>query len=234
MAVMLAFPMRILFVCLLALGLQAQPPVFLDQLPTAARDEALDIIKKADFAFETRTQPKRVRLATMEKLFDHPRLGAAMWRHCQFVPGFYAFIHPDGSWSIDDVRGLKGTLRLVYQRPGQRVYLVRGMAEKGRLKTPFSVGARMLTSYRYWEGKNGFESHLQTWTALDSAILGGVAQLFRSYIRGRQDEFIAYINGNVATFGEFAELNPRDFHAPLKRDGDPVALHEFEALFLKR
>ena len=223
--------MRVLVPFLLTFTLQAQIPAFLDQLPPVARAEALDIVKRADFMFETQTQPKHVRLVTMEKLFDHPVLGAAMWRYCQFVPAFYAFIHPDGAWSIDDTRGLRGTLRLVYRRPGHRVYLVEGRAERGRLRTPFSVGAKMLTSYRYWEGKNGFESHLQTWTALDSAILGVVARPFRGYIKGRQDEFIAYINGNVATFGEFAELNPREFHGPLERDGDPVALREFEALF---
>jgi len=227
--------MRALFAVLLATAVQAQAPAFLDQLPPAARAEALDIVKRADFVFETRTQPKHVRLATMEKLFDHPVLGAAMWRHCQFVPGFYAFIHPDGAWSIDDTRGLKGTLRLVYQRPGHRVYLVEGRADKGRLPVvPFSVGAKMLTSYRYWEGKNGFESHLHTWTALDSAVLGVMSRPFRPYIRGRQDEFIAYINGNVATFGEFADMSPRDFHGPLKRDGDPIALRDFEAIFLGR
>ena len=223
--------MRALLPALLAFVLQAQTPAFLDKLSPVAQAEALDIVKRADFMFETQTQPKHVRLATMEKLFDHPVLGAAMWRFCQFVPAFYAFIHPDGAWSIDDTRGLRGTLRLVYRRPGHRIYLVEGRAERGRLKVPFPVGARMLTSYRYWEGKNGFESHLQTWTALDSAILGVVARPFRGYIKGRQDEFIAYINGNVATFGEFAELNPREFHGPLERDGDPVALREFEALF---
>ncbi len=226
--------MRALVACLLVLGLRAQSPAFLSQMPPAAQAEAQDIIQRADFVFETRTQPKHVRLATMEKLFDHPILGAAMWRYCQFVPAFYAFVHPDGAWSIDDTRGLRGTLRLVYQRPGHRVYLVEGRAEKGRLKTPFSVGARMLTSYRYWEGKQGFESQLQTWTALDSALLGVLARPFRGYIKGRQDEFIAYINGNVATFGEFSELNPMDFYGPLKRDGDAVALREFEKLFLRK
>ncbi|MBK7292658.1 MAG: hypothetical protein KA743_01590 [Geothrix sp.] len=227
--------MRALYWILLAATVQAQTPAFLDLLPPAARAEALDIMKRADFVFETRTQPKQVRLATMEKLFDHPVLGAAMWRHCQFVPGFYAFIHADGAWSIDDTRGLKGTLRLVHQRPGHRVYLVEGRAEKGRLPVvPFSVGAKMLTSYRYWEGKNGFESHLHTWTALDSAVLGVMSRPFRPYIRGRQDEFIAYINGNVATFGEFADLSPKNFHEPLKRDGDALALREFEAIFLGR
>lgn len=219
------------FLCLTLLG---APPAFLDQLPPGARAEAEDIIQRADFIFETRTQPKQVRLATMDKLFDHPRLGAAMWRHCQFVPRFYAFVHPDGAWSIDDTRGLKGVLRLVLQRPGHRVYLVEGVAEKGRLPVPFAVKARMLTSYRYWEGKQGFETHLQTWTALDSAVLGVVARPFRGYIKGRQDEFIAYINGNVATFGEFADLRPQDFHGPLKRDGDLVALRDFEALFMRK
>ncbi len=224
--------MRALLPVLLAFTLQAQAPAFLDQLPPVAQAEAMDIVERADFVFETHTQPKHVRLATMEKLFDHPVLGAAMWRYCQFVPAFYAFIHADGAWSIDDTRGLRGTLRLIYRRPGHRVYLVEGRAEKGRLKTPFSVGAKMLTSYRYWEGKDGFESHLQTWTALNSAVLGLMARTFlRGYIKERQDEFIAYINGNVATFGEFADLSPSDFHGPLRRDGDPMVLREFEALF---
>ncbi len=226
--------MRAVIFASLAVVASAQPPVFLAQLPPAARAEAQDIVDRADFIFETRTEPKHVRLTTMEKLFDHPRVSSAMWRSCQFVPGFYAFIHPDGAWSIDDARGLKGTLRLVYQRPGQRVYLVEGLAEAGRLRTPFAVGARMLTSYRYWEGKNGFETQLQTWTALNSAVLGVMARPFRSYIRHRQDEFIAYINGNVATFGEFADRNPGEFRPALQRDGDPIALREFEALFPKK
>lgn len=226
--------MRAALLAPLAVCALAQHPAFVDKLSPAARAEALDIISRADFIFETQTPPKHVRLATMEKLFDHPRLASAMWRHCQFVPAFYAFIHPDGAWSIDDAHGLKGTLRLVYQRPGHRIYLVEGVAEKGRLKTPFAVGAKMLTSYRYWEGKNGFETHLQTWTALDSALLGAMARPFRGYIKRRQDEFIAYINGNVATFGEFAELSPRDFHGPLTRDGDAIALRDFETLFLRK
>jgi len=96
------------------------------------------------------------------------------------------------------------------------------------------VRAKMLTSYRYWEGKNGFETHLQTWTALDSALLGAISRPFRPYIKHRQDEFIAYINGNVATFGEFAELSPRDFYGPLKLDGDAIALRDFETLFLRK
>jgi hypothetical protein len=170
----------------------------------------------------------------MEKLFDHPRLGAAMWRHCRFVPGFYAFVHPDGRWTLDDGKGLRGTLDLIYRKPGFRLYLVEGLAEKGRLKTPFTLGARMLTAYRYWESPEGFESQLQTWTVLDSALLGFVAKPFRGYIRQRQEEFIAYINGNVATFGEFAELDPREFHPTLQQEGDALALHEFETLFLRK
>ena len=223
-----------IFALLAATSASAQDLSFLGRLPPDARAEAQEIVGRADFVFETRTPPKHVRLATMEKLFDHPRVAAAMWRQCRFVPAFHAFIHPDGAWSIDDGKGLRGTLRLVYRAPGHRVYLVEGRAEKGRLKTPFAVGARMLTSYHYWEGKDGFETDLQTWTALDSALLGFMARPFRGYIKGRQDEFIAYINGNVATFGEFADLNPMDFYIPIKRDGDPVALREFETLLMRK
>jgi hypothetical protein len=50
-------------------------------------------------------------------------------------------------------------------------------------------------------------------------------------VRGRQDEFIAYINGNVATFGEFAGLDPREFQGPLRQEGDPEAIRDFQTLF---
>lgn len=224
------FSPRFLRVALfLAPALTAQVP--LERLSPLDRAAAEDILKRADFAFQTRTEPKRVRASTMEQLFDHPRLGAALWRYCGFAPRFHAFIHPGGSWSIDDGRGLRGTLTLALRQPGLRVYLVEGRAEAGRLKTPFAVGARMLTVYRYWQSPRGFETHLQTWTALDSALLGVMSRPFRPYIRGRQDEFIAYINGNVATFGEFAQSSPMEFREPLLREGDPEAIRDFSALF---
>lgn len=224
--------MRIWFWTLLTSACLAQVPF--EELSPTPRAEASVLVQKADFVFESRTAPKQVKLTTMEKLFDHPRLGAAMWRHCQFVPAFFTFVHPDGSWTLDDGKGLRGTLRLVHRKPGLRVYLVEGRADQGRLKTPFAVGARMVTVYRYWDGPEGFESRLQTWTVLDSAVLGFVAKPFRGYIRHRQEEFIAYINGNIATFGEFAELDPQEFHLPLKQEGDTVAVREFEALFLRK
>jgi hypothetical protein len=224
--------MRIWLFVLLTSACVAQIPYA--ELSPTEHEEVKTIVKRADFIFETRTPPRNVRLTTMEKLFDHPRLGAAMWRRCQFVPGFYAFVQRDGTWNLDDGKGLRGTLNLVYQKPGFRVYLVEGRAEQGRLKTPFAVGAKMVTVYRYWEGPDGFESVLQTWTALDSALLGFVAKPFRGYIRHRQEEFIAYINGNVATFGEFAELDPQEFYQPLRQEGDALALREFETLFMRK
>ena len=223
--------MRALVPSLLAFALQAQAPAFLDQLPPAAQAEALDIMKRADFMFETQNSAQACPSRHHGETFRSSR---SWGRHVAVlsVCARLLRLHPSG-WRLEHRRypRSEGTLRLIYRRPGHRVYLVEGRAENGRLKTSFPVGAKMLTSYRYWEGKNGFESHLQTWTALDSALLGVMARPFRGYIKGRQDEFIAYINGNVATFGEFAELSPRDFHGPLKRDGDPMALREFEALF---
>jgi len=89
----------------------------------------------------------------------------------------------------------------------------------------------MLTVYRYWDGPKGFETHLQTWTALDSALLGFLSRPFRSYIRQRQQEFIAYINGNIAKGGEFAQIDPLEFRGPLRREGDPNAIAQFDRIF---
>ncbi|HXC17550.1 MAG TPA: hypothetical protein VNV60_08940 [Holophagaceae bacterium] len=203
----------------------------LDHLAPGDRAQVQDILGRANFDFISRTEPKRVRPATMEKLFDHPRMSVAMWRQCQFAPAFFAQEVSDREWKLDDTEGLRASLRLVYAKPGWRIYLVDGLAARGRLKTPFAVSARMVASYRYWEDGKGFHSEIRTWTKLDSALLGFMARPFHGYIKSRQDQFIAYINGNIASFGEAAELAPGDFLDRLKQEGDGASLREYETLF---
>jgi len=219
---------RILLIAL-PLALQAQVPLDRMSLPDRLMVQA--IMKRPDFTFQASTQPRHVRLTTMEKLFDHPRLAAAMWRECQFVPKLYAFPLPDRGLTVDDANGLRGTLTLVYRERGLRVYAIDGRVEKWRMGNPFPVGARMVVTYKYWEGPKGFSSHLQAWTTLDSALLGAVARPFRAYIQRRQEEFIAYILGNMAQGGEFAEYGTAEFLGPIRREGDPIAARQFLEIF---
>lgn len=214
-------------------GLQAQS-LPLAQLAPSDRAQAQDILDRANFDFTSRTEPKRVRVPTMERLFDHPRASVAMWRQCQFVPAFFASEVSRKEWKLVDPTGLRANLRLVYAQPGWRIYLVDGKADKGRLGTPFSVSARMIASYRYWEDAKGFQSEIRTWTALDSALLGVFARPFHGVIKARQDKFIAYINGNIAAFGEATELEPGDFLPRLQQEGDAEALETYKTLFGRR
>ena len=209
--------------------LRGQVP--LDRMALPNRIMAGEIIRRPDFTFQTTTQPARVRMATMEKLFDHPRLAAAMWRDCQFVPKLYAFALPARGLIVDDANGLRGTMTLAYREPGTRVYLIEGRVEKWRMGNPFPVGAKMVVIYKYSETPKGFQSHLQTWTTLDSALLGALTRPFRKYIQRRQEEFMAYIMGNMAKGGEFAEANVDDFLGPIQREGDPVAIKQYQAIF---
>lgn len=203
----------------------------LEEMAPGDRAQVEDILGRANFEFTSRTEPKRVLPATMEKLFDHPRMSVAMWRQCRFEPPFFAQETSPKEWSLNDLRGLRAGLRLVYSKPGWRIYLVDGMAEKGWHKSPVAVSARMVASYRYWEGPKGFESEIHTWTALDSALLGFMARPFYGFIKHRQEEFIAYTTTNIAAFGEAAELAPGDFLERLKQEGDSASLREYETLF---
>ncbi|HPS68764.1 MAG TPA: hypothetical protein PLA48_13005 [Holophaga sp.] len=215
----------------LSLAAAAQAPFPMERVPVAYQAAVQAVVKHADFTFETTTKPSRVRLETMEKLFDHPSLAAAMWRHCRFVPSLYAFEQPGKNLTVDDGKGLHGTLYLVNQQPGMRIYYIEGRVEKGRMNNPFAVGAKMVVVYRYWKGGEGFQSHLNTWTSLDSAILSLVTRPFRKYIRFRQEEFIAYITMNISQGGEFAQLHPAEFGDPIKQEGDPVAVKQFVQVF---
>ena len=211
------------------LALWGQVP--LEQMTPPYRAAVESVLHKPDFTFNTRTKPVPVRFETMEKLFDHPRVAAAMWRHCQFVPAFYAVEETNRQLTIEDGIGLKGTMTLVYRKHGQRVYLVDGRVATGRMGNPMPVGARMVIFYRYWEGAAGFESQLQTWTTLDSALLSIISRPFKSYIRRRQEEFVSYINENIARGGQFAQINPHEFWDPILREGDPIAVRQFGQIF---
>ena len=222
---------QVLGLLLLASGLSAQGPLPMDALAPHHRAAVQDILDRLDFTFQIRTPPRKVRLATVEKLYDRPQLCAAMWRYCRFVPRFYTFEVPPTAFTVDDLKGLHGTMTLIYKRPGYRIYLADGRVERGRMKNPMAVGAKMVTAYRYHEGPHGLEGHLQTWTALDSSLLGFLSRPFRKYIQKRQEEFIAYIFSNIALGSEFVETHSQEFSEPLRREGDPVALAEFEAAF---
>jgi hypothetical protein len=154
-----------------------------------------------------------------------------MWRSCVFVPTLYAHELPEGNFHVDDTKGLHGTMILALKKPGYRVYIADGRVERGRMGNPVGVGAKMITVYQYWDGPMGFESRLETWTALDSALLGFLTRPFRKYIQRRQEEFIAYINGNIAQGGQFAEKAPEEFRDPIRREGDPVAIRQFQEAF---
>jgi hypothetical protein len=218
-----------MFLSAALLGLRAQVP--LERMDPQVRALVQSVLLNPDFTFETRTPPAKVRLETMDKLFDRPRLAAAMWRYCQFAPRLFATELPNQGLTVDDARGLRGTLTLAHRAPGQRIYFIDGRVERGRMGNPMAVGARMVVIYRYWDGPRGFESALQTWTTLDSALLAFISRPFRNYIQRRQQEFIAYINHNIALGGEFAMLHPEDFRGPLQAEGDRVALRQFTEVF---
>jgi len=227
-------PLRFWLFVLLALPRALGGEAYLDKMSLPDRILAGEVVRRPDFTFQTVTQPARVRLVTMEKLFDHPRLAAAMWRECQFVPKLYAFPLPAKGLVVDDASGLRGTMLLAYREPGIRVYLIEGRVEKWRMGNPFAVGAKMVVVYQYWEGPKGFQSRLQTWTTLDSAILGAVTRPFRKYIQRRQEEFMAYIMGNMAKGGEFAEATADDFLGPIQREGDGIAARQYLEVFKVR
>ncbi len=235
----MAFPFRPWLLPLLLLpgalrGQSAPDKVPLEKMNLSNQIQAQAILRKPDFTFQTATAPANVRLATMEQLFDHPRLAAAMWRECQFVPKFYAFALPARGLIIDDANGLRGTMTLAYREPGLRVYLVEGRVAKGRMGNPFPVGARMVVIYKYWEEPKGYVSQLRAWTKLDSALLGVLTRPFGNYVQHRQEEFMAYILGNMAQGGEFAESSHDDFLGPIQREGDAVAIRQFSHVFRKQ
>ena len=213
---------------------QEKKPFPIDLIPAAFRSQVQALVEQSDFQFQTSTVPKKVKVASMEMLFEHPRLSAAMWRHCQFVPSFFAFEEAPNTFSIHDTKGLTGRLTLLYSAPGHRIYWVQGKAEAGRLK-PFApaVGAQMITSYRYWETEKGFETQLNTWTKLDNVLLGFLAQPFRKYVQGRQDEFIGYINSNIALFGESTELNTAEFQDSKLLSLDPRIQRDLSKIYPK-
>jgi len=89
----------------------------------------------------------------------------------------------------------------------------------------------MITSYPYWDTEKGFETQWDTWTKLDNVLLGFLTQPFRKYVKGRQDEFIAYTNSNIAIFGESTELNTTEFKDSTLISSDPRVYRDFYKLY---
>ena len=91
----------------------------------------------------------------------------------------------------------------------------------------------MITSYPYWDTEKGFETQWDTWTKLDNVLLGFLTQPFRKYVKGRQDEFISYINSNIALFGESTELNAAEFQDSKLLSSDPRIQRDLSKIYPK-
>ena len=69
---------------------QGKKPFPIDLIPAAFRSQVQALVEQSDFQFQTSTVPKKVRVASMEMHFEHPRRNPAKWRPFQFDPYLFA------------------------------------------------------------------------------------------------------------------------------------------------
>jgi hypothetical protein len=144
-------------------------------------------------------------LGTVEWLLDRPPFAAALARH----------LHPpldrydiravgDRAYEVDDMGALRGTLQLVAEAPGRRIYLVHG--EFRSLAHLLALEGRMVFALEYRAVRGGAEHQVevvpQLFLRLDNVLAHGVMRVLGPLLHAVIDRRVAGLTAATQVVGD--------------------------------
>lgn len=186
---------------------QARVPF--DRIPAASQERVRDVVEHAAFRHAVEGLTFRSREPVFLYLLDHPDFGASVARALGLAE-YRVDRRSDGTYWLDDARGLTGIFQVVYADAQKRVVHARGVYDSERLPTMHGRVVLIL-KLEHRQGDDGasrvtndLAGHLQ----LDNPILGLLVRLVGPFVRGTVDRKVA------RTFRVIAEVSERAHDDP--------------------
>jgi hypothetical protein len=205
------------------------PSVTLDAMPLGvpfarldddARRRAEAVLGTSLFAQRVTGLRSRSREPVFRFLLDHPDFAAAVARALRL--GKYQVEARDGGFWGDDRRGARGTIRVLYQDEGRRLYHLEGTYETRGLPT---IQGQLLVMIEFQheddpEAGTRVEASVTGHMRLDTPLLGAVAQLAttlaRPTVERAVERKVRRFFGTVARVSRWAHDQPEEFWAALE------------------
>jgi hypothetical protein len=172
-----------------------------------------------------------------EWLLDRPQLAAALARHL-YPPleQYHVAMRDDGSFAVNDLGTLRGTLRLVAQGPNRRVYFCQGQFRS--LAHILQLQGSMVFTLEYRNVRQdenpGVEVTPQLYVRLDNALAHGMLKILAPLVHATIDRRVANLTGATRVVGERIARDPEGLYREMRTWPDirPGDLEAYRKAFL--
>jgi hypothetical protein len=185
-------------------------------------------------------QLKTVRLIGTVKntdwMLDRPPFSATLARHLDSsLERYHLTERQDGTYAVDDMGSLRGSVRLVAQAAERRVYFVEG--EFRSLAHILKLSGSMVFTLEYRERFDGNESYVeiepQLFLRLDNVVAHGILKVLAPLLHGIIDRRAANLTQAAQVVSRRLTKDPQGLYQEIRTwpDVRPEDLDEFRRTF---
>ena len=170
-------------------------------------------------------------------LLDRPHLAATLARHLHPpLERYQVAMREDGSWAINDLGSLRGSLRLVARGANRRVYFCQGQFRS--LAHILHLTGNMVFTLDYRDLRAGgnptIEVTPQLYVRLDNILAHGVLKVIAPLVHGAIDRRVANLTAATQVVGERISRDPRGLYREMQTWPDlrPADLEAYRQEFV--
>jgi hypothetical protein len=174
---------------------------------------------------------------TVDWLLDRPHLAATLARHLHPpLERYEVAMREDGSWAVNDLGSLRGSLRLVARGANRRVYFCQGQFRS--LAHILHLTGNMVFTLDYRDQRAGgnptIEVTPQLYVRLDNILAHGVLKVIAPLVHGAIDRRVANLTAATQVVGERISRDPRGLYREMQTwpDVRPADLEAYRQEFV--
>ena len=226
-------PRAAVLACLLA----AQAPGASTLIGLPIEDPATrEVVQEYTLARQLKTVRFIGTLKNTEWIMDRPPLAATLARHLDArLERYHINDNGDGTYVVDDMGALRGTVRLVAHAPARRIYLVEG--EFRSLAHILNLSGTMVFTLEYRERFDGQESYVeidpQLFLRLKNVMAHGILKVLAPLLNGVIDRRVASLTEAVQIVSQRMTKDPQGLYGEIRTwpDVRPEDLEGFRQAF---
>jgi len=175
-------------------------------------------------------------LKNTDWVMDRPPLAATLTRHLHPpLERYHITERGNGTYAVNDMGALRGSVRLVARGPERRIYLVEGHFQS--LAYILKLTGSMVFTLEYRERWDGNESYVevdpQLFLRLDNLVAHGILKVLAPLLHGIIDRRVANLTAAAQVVSQRLTKDPHGLYLEMRTwpDVRPEEVEEFRQAF---
>lgn len=195
-----------------------------------------EVVERYTLARQLKTVRFVGTLRNTDWILDRPPFAATLARHLDpRLERYHITARGDGTYAVDDMGSLRGSLRLVARAPERRIYFVEG--EFRSLAYLLKLSGNMVFTLEYrerWDGNDPYmEVQPQLFLRLNSIVAHGILKILAPLLHGIIDRRVANLTEAAQIVSQRVTKDPQGLYREIRTWPDirSEELEEFRHAF---